>query len=289
LTERFVSVRGIRLSVREREGSGRVVLFCHATGFHSHCWDRVIACLPDARVLAVDMRGHGQSDKPAWARSGEPAPDPAVRWRDFGEDIAAFVQALELRDVLAVGHSMGGHAVSLAASMVPDAFARLLLIDPVIMRPEYYQGGAYRDHYAAKRRDDWAGPAEMYERFKPRPPFAQWDDRVLHDYCDYALEPAAEGRFRLACPPRFEAGIYANSSHPDSAIFDEIGILKTPVRILRAARSWEPGAQDMALSPTDPLIATRFPKSEEFAFEEHTHFIPMEAPEMVADHVRQLL
>jgi len=73
---------------------------------------------------------------------------------------------------------------------VSDAFAELILVDPVIMPPALYTGRPREAHYARKRRNDWRSPDEMFERFKDRPPFRDWDQAVLRDYCDYGLVPA---------------------------------------------------------------------------------------------------
>src|SRR3546814_6883623 len=52
----------------------------------------------------------------------------------------------------------------------------------------------------------------MRARFADRPPYANWDPRVLADYCTYGLLPAAEGEgFELACPPALEASVYQNA------------------------------------------------------------------------------
>ena len=80
------------------------LLLAHATGFHARCWDQVIAHLGERHVIAVDQRGHGRSDKM-----------PITDWRVLGEDLDALVRALELRDLVGVGHSMGGHAMVEAA------------------------------------------------------------------------------------------------------------------------------------------------------------------------------
>ena len=78
---------------------GQQVLLVHATGFHARCWDQVVAKLPrDWHIYAVDMRGHGRSS------NSEP-----FTWAQFGDDLIRVSQALELKDAIGVGHSMGGH------------------------------------------------------------------------------------------------------------------------------------------------------------------------------------
>lgn len=274
---RFVPVEGGELAVWERLGGGPVVLFCHATGFHARCWNRIIELLPGVHAIAVDMRGHGQSFKPA----------PPIGWKQFGADVAAVARGLGLRDVMGVGHSMGGHSLVVAAAQNPEAFSSLVLLDPVILPSQAYIG-AYEDpHYARKRRKRWASPDAMFERFREREPFVRWDERVLRDYCGYGVLPAPDGDgVILACPPEIEGSIYEQSRARESDPSAEIAAVQAPVVVVRA-----PGAAmnsseiDMMASPTDPALASRFVNGRDVRVE-YSHFIPMEAPEFVADLIR---
>src|SRR5260370_6215642 len=73
--ERSISVNGVDIAVWEWPGADPPVMFCHATGFHSRCWDQVMVHLPGRHCYALDFRGHGHSTKP-------PPPYP---WRNFGQ------------------------------------------------------------------------------------------------------------------------------------------------------------------------------------------------------------
>ncbi len=148
---RFFDLDGVRLAVFERAGAEPPVFLAHATGFHARCWNQIVARVPHRRAIAFDMRGHGLSSKP----------EPPYRWRQFGEDTAMLVRELNLHGATGVGHSMGGHSMSLAAALVPDAFAELILVDPVIMPPALYTGRPREAHYARKRRNDWQSPDEI--------------------------------------------------------------------------------------------------------------------------------
>ncbi len=81
-------------------GDGRPVLFLHSWALNSDMWAYQIAPLSDQglRCIAYDRRGHGRSDTTA---------------RDFdmdtlADDLAAVIETLDLRDVVLVGHSIGG-------------------------------------------------------------------------------------------------------------------------------------------------------------------------------------
>src|SRR5437763_6036933 len=116
----IMPVRGVNLAVWDWPGAGPTILFAHATGFHGRCWDQVIRSLPGRRAIAVDLRGHGRSAKPA----------PPYRWRAFGHDLVEVARQLDLTGAVGVGHSMGGHSIALAAALLPRTFSALLLLDP---------------------------------------------------------------------------------------------------------------------------------------------------------------
>jgi lipase len=275
--ESRVLVNGVEIALWDWPGEGAPVFFCHATGFHGRIWDRVIAHLPGRRCLAFDAHGHGRSGKP----------EPPYFWRNFAADVIAIAESLGLSGALGVGHSMGGHAVTLGAALRPVAFARLLLIDPVIRAKETYIGRWTQAEFVAKRRNQWASAQEMFERFENRQPFDAWDRRVLRDYCEYGLTPAG-GEFALACPPGIEAEIYAESPAVESNIYSEIASIQIPVHIVRSGRYPDP-ANVMGTSPTAPDLASSFAHGTDTLLAEHSHFIPMESPELVAKLITDAL
>jgi lipase len=275
-----VAVNGINLSVWDWAGEGEMLFFVHATGYHGRCWDAIVEQFPKHRCLAIDLRGHGRSDKPA----------PLSDWRIVGEDVAAVARGLGIAGAIGIGHSMGGHAVTLAAALVPDAFVRLVLIDPVIFSPERYTGAREGEHFAARRRDRWTSPEAMIERFADRAPFNAWERRVLHDYCEYGLLPAPDGDgYVLACPPAFEGGCYQTSTALGSNIYPEIARVGQPTLVVRAVAGKRADAGGFSASPTVPDLAEHFAHGRDVADAEHTHFLPMESPMRTAVYIRTML
>jgi len=96
---RFVGgATGSRLHLLEL-GSGRPVLFLHGVTLAATVWSGQLAALAgDFHVLALDLTGHGRSE----AGPGRLQLDGVVA------DVVAALEALELEDVVLVGHSMGG-------------------------------------------------------------------------------------------------------------------------------------------------------------------------------------
>lgn len=279
-TLQSIAVNGVALALWDWAGTKDTLLFVHATGFHARCWDEVIARFPGHRCLALDLRGHGRSDKPA----------PPIDWCIVGEDVAAVARSLGLEGAVAIGHSMGGHAVALAAALEPGAFGRLVLIDPVILPAERYTGVREGEHFAARRRDRWPSVAAMVERFAGRAPFNAWDPQVLRDYCDYGLLPAGDGDgFVLACPPAFEAACYQTSMAIGSNIYAEIARVRQPTLVVRATAGKPGEGGGFGVSPTAPDLAAYFALGRDVADTEHSHFLPMESPARTATYIRSML
>ncbi len=254
------------------------VLFIHATGFHARCWDKVIDLLPNVHAYAVDMRGHGRTDK-----------TPPYKWRQFGDDVAEVARALNLKDTIGVGHSMGGRAIVEAAAHEPSCFRNLVLIDPVIMSPEWYENFTPPDepHPTARRKNHFASPEAMFSRFVSRLPYSLWREDILRDYCDYGLLPVADG-FELACPPEVEAQIYTGAVEDD--VYPAVEKIAVPVQILRAKT--QPGdavTANLSASPTWSELATRFKHANDHYYPELSHFIPMQRPELIAEFVSAAL
>ena len=280
IVEHRVRANGLTFTVTEWPGAGPAVFLAHATSFHARCWDQVAERLPGVRCLAIDMRGHGRSDRP-------PPPYP---WLAFGEDVAAVTREMGIRGALGVGHSKGGHAVINGASLNPGSFAALLLVDPVVApRARYSLPAPTGQHPSAKRRNRWASPREFFDRLAGREPFSLWDPAVLRDYCEFGLVPRADGDgYELACPPEIESLLYSGGAG-EADPYPAIKSLDMPVRILRAReRADGEQAAPMSTSTCAPDLATHFRDAEDVYLPGYGHFIPMQAPALVAGHIREL-
>ena len=92
-----VRVNGVELYYQD-VGSGDAVVFVHGVWMSSRCFAPQLEGLADRhRVLALDLRGHGGSEH---AQSGHTV-------AQYARDLRAFLEALELREPVVVGWSMG--------------------------------------------------------------------------------------------------------------------------------------------------------------------------------------
>ncbi len=256
-------------------GQGASLLLLHATGFHARLWDQVVAALPPGtHVIAPDHRGHGRSYRPA----------TLANWAATSDALLPLLDGLGGHPLVGCGHSMGGYALTRLASQRPAAFRHLVLIDPVIMDPAFYPVEASpipdpADHPVARRRNSWASTEEMRARFADRPPYANWDPRVLADYCTHGLLPAAE-ELELACPPALEASVYQNALR--TSPHEWLHYLAVPSTVIRAPTGERGGELDFSLSPTWTGLGAAIGATRDELWAEHSHFIPMEDPARVA-------
>ena len=264
----------MRFAVWEWPGADPPLLFAHATSFHGRIWDQTIREFPERRCVAIEARGHGRTSQPA----------PPYHWHEFGADLTALAENLGLTGAIGIGHSMGGHTLVSVAASRPATFSGLLLIDPTIRPPELYGTPPMNVSFVRKRRNHFSSAAEMFRVYHNRPPFHAWNAAVFRDYCDYGLLPHDEA-FRLACPPDVEASIYECSKEAEANLHPVLSSVLQPTVILRAGYT---GDRPFSQSPTDPQLAARLPHGADVLLPSHTHFIPMEAPELIAQQIREL-
>ena len=119
------------------------MLFAHGFGCDQHMWRFVAPAFEDDyRVVLFDYVGGGGSDASAYD------PKRYSSLEGYAQDVLDVIHALDLRDVIFVGHSVSSMIGILAANREPDRFARLILIGPsprYINDPPYVGGFERKD------------------------------------------------------------------------------------------------------------------------------------------------
>jgi pimeloyl-ACP methyl ester carboxylesterase len=268
---RRVTVDGLSLRYLDFGGGGRPLLFLHATGFHAHLWLPYARCFaPGRRVLCLDQRGHGESDKPA----------TGYRWDEFGHDLVGFLDALDLRDVDAVGHSMGGTVIAAAAAFGSRRLARAVLLDPVLIPGAPHPEPAWDNLLASgarKRREVWASREEMLVALRAKHPFVTWEEEFVRLYVDHGVADRPDGRVELRCPRDVEATIF--SMGVLSSGFGFLERLAVPTLLVRGADS--PSLPDASAEEA----MRRLPDGRLLSVERSGHFVPQERSALVTDAI----
>ena len=97
------------------------LLFLHGGCLTAHTWDLVcLALRGDFHCLAVDQRGHGDSE---WSPTLDYGPDAHVR------DIRGLVEQLGLEQPVLIGHSLGGLNAMIYASAAAEQLAGVVVVD----------------------------------------------------------------------------------------------------------------------------------------------------------------
>ncbi|MEV0390212.1 alpha/beta hydrolase [Nonomuraea sp. NPDC050643] len=127
MTESFATVRGLRLAWLDSRHtttsgttgtSGTTVLALHGHFGRARAFAPLAAALaPDHRVIALEQRGHGHSER----GDGDFSQDAYVA------DAAAFLRGLGVGPVVVLGHSMGGVTAYLLAARHPDLVRALIV------------------------------------------------------------------------------------------------------------------------------------------------------------------
>jgi pimeloyl-ACP methyl ester carboxylesterase len=266
---RRVSVGGCSFHYLDFPGSGPPLVFLHATGFHAWLWLPYARRLaPARRVLCLDQRGHGETDKPSMG----------YRWDELGHDVAAFLDALDLRGVVAVGHSMGGTCIAAAAAAGTRRLAGAVLLDPVLVPGAPLAGPAWDGALAAgarRRRDVWPSREEMFRSLRGKPTFAAWEEEFVRLYVDHGVADRPDGQVELRCPREIESTVFANA-----VLLDGLGCLarlRVPTLLVR-------GVESPTLPPALAGEALRrLPDGRLLSVAGAGHFVPQERSAAVMD------
>lgn len=139
--------------------AARTLLFVNGFGTVQAAWDAVARpYLDDYRIIRFDNAGSGRAATASFAQHRY------LSLQAYADDLVAICRALELKDAIVVGHSVGAMIAVLASLAAPECFSRLVLIgaSPRYLDEPGYHGGfseadlnsMYREitlHYA-----DWA-------------------------------------------------------------------------------------------------------------------------------------
>jgi sigma-B regulation protein RsbQ len=141
-----------RNNVRVSGRGTQPMLFAHGFGCDQNMWRFVAPAFEDDyQVILFDYVGSGQSDLAAYDSQRYATLD------GYARDILDIVEALDLHDVILVGHSVSSMVSVLAANQQPERFDRLVMIGP---SPRYVNDPPYEGGF---ERGDIDGLLEMME------------------------------------------------------------------------------------------------------------------------------
>ncbi|MEW5733311.1 MAG: alpha/beta hydrolase [Thermodesulfobacteriota bacterium] len=275
--EGFLDAPGGKIHYYDWGGDGIPVHFLHANGFCAGVYAPMIRFLsPRLRVLATDVRGHGDSQGPEL---------PIRRWNVFVKDLTLFIENRMMPPVVGVGHSLGAVITYMAAAERPDLFSKIILVDPVIFPQRllfFWRLGKILGipvpiplaKGARRRKKSFSSRREALERFaNGRGMFATWNREFVESYLSCALLTRDDETALLKCDPELEAQIY--ESVPTDA-WSYARRIRCPALLVRGEHS------DTFLPAAALPLSRRIPDARLAVIPGTGHFVPMEKPEDLA-------
>lgn len=173
---------------RGRREAPTLVLL-HGGGANQHWWDHLAPELArNFHVVALDFRGHGDSDHPEELQVGA-----------FDRDLEALQQHLGAAELALVGHSMGAHVALRHAARHPGV-RQLVLLEPSV-GAERRESRRSRLALAARRSYATRDEARARYRFVPTTPGAPESLRAA--IADKSIRREVDGRFGFKFDPRW--------------------------------------------------------------------------------------
>ena len=252
------------------------LLFSHANGFHGRCFDPVIEDLvTDYNCTSFDYRGHGDSSFPE---------DLQVHWSQYGQDAISVAKTLNTK-IIAIGHSMGGAALVMAALQMPELFRALIIYEPIIFPVEVQKSASTRNgpsplvEGARRRRKTFASREEAFANYASKPPMNVFDPRALNAYVDHGFRDSNDS-ITLKCSPEHEARNFEMGADHDTS--SQLKNLQVPTWVVSGAQQ---PAQPSGLAAQ---IANQIPNAKFIEWSDLGHFGPMQQPSRLAKLIREV-
>lgn len=201
------------------------VVLLHGAGAHAHWWAPLVPhLLPGWRLIAPDLRGHGESD---WA-------SPPYLIEHFSADLHALLDAFGLEKVVLIGHSMGGRVAAWFAAHHPERVRALALLEArmAVLKVEGVDrwrgvkiGGGPRRVYATR--------AQALAAFRVIPPEAGIALGVLAELAAHAVVELRPGEWAL----RFDRRVLLLDGSRLDDLFHLLPRIRCPAVVLRATES----------------------------------------------------
>ena len=190
-SHRIKGAHGLELHVLEWSTEGVPLVLLHGLGNEAHLWDDFVpAVAPHYHVIALDQRGHGDSD---W--------DPEARYdaESMADDLEAVLDAFEIDRFVLLGFSMGGRVSMTFAGRHPERLAGLVIAD---IGPEVDARGVLRigGEMAEHRAPVFANVQEYAAMLSLNYPAGQ--PHALKRMAEFGLRKRDDGLFELKMDPK---------------------------------------------------------------------------------------
>lgn len=197
-TDRDITIDGLRIhyvdwTLPGDEAKPPLILL-HGIARMAHSFDHIAPHFTDRyRVLAMDMRGHGDS---GWH------PQAAYLVEDYVQDLEGLVQQLGLSGVVLWGASTGGRVAQVFAGSHPELTKAVIVEDVGPERPKEVSNR--RSGRMAREQLGWANMDELLALL--RTSYPRTAEQILRHFAEHNAKPREDGRLVLKRDPDIEKG-----------------------------------------------------------------------------------
>lgn len=252
---------GIEIQVAVWEGKGSPVLCIHGLTANSRFWDCLASALsPRHKIIAMDLRGRGLSDKPSTGYSID----------HHCKDVLALMDDLGLKRPALMGHSLGAFISLVFAAQHPERVDGLILVDGGGKLTEKQMAKVFAGIKPSLDRLGQVFPSfQDYVSQMKEAPFLQPWNSFMETYFRYEVEEV-EGGLRSRVHPKHIEEEAQNLGKVDSTQF--YAKVTSPTLILRATKGLL--AEDDLVLPKDVAerMVREMKKAECLDLEETNHY-----------------
>ena len=226
-TPRMITAKGygIHIQLAVWEGKGNPILCLHGLTANCRFWDGLASALaPDHRVMAMDLRGRGLSDKPASGYSIE----------HHCQDVLTLIDDLGLTRPVLIGHSLGAFISLVVAAKHPQRVDRLILVDGGGKLSEEQIARVFAGIKPSLDRLGRVFPSfEAYIAPLPKAPFLQPWNSFMETYFRYEVEEVEGGVRSRVYPKHIEEEAINLRGVNSTQFYNKVA---SPTLILRATK-----------------------------------------------------
>ena len=227
MISRFVRTNGIRLHYLEEGASGPTMVLLPGLTANAHSFDGLLTAGLAGRikVLALDLRGRGETDQP-----------DSYTLDDHVADVIGVLDALEIDRVVLGGHSFGGLLTYHLAANHPHRVDRCVVIDaPALIGPEVFE----QIKPSLDRLDVTQPSWDHYLRLVKRMPyFGDWWDPAIERYFRADVRENPDGTVRARSRAEHIRAVI--DGFKDLQWLETVRRVEQPVLFLRAPGAYGP-------------------------------------------------
>lgn len=256
---RNLLINGLRLHVLDwGQESNPVLVLLHGGVVTSRTWGPFCALLADKyRLIAMDMRGHGDSE---WPREGD------SNHNAMADDLAKLITTMELENPIVVGHSVGGLLLMRVMLKSPQLLGSAVLVDV----------GPKTAYAGWKPRSEVTEAGRLYDEIEAyvqrNAPRLKRSEEHMRRNAHHEFMRRMNGKYQLKYDPRHPMGGPDERTMPGLPKLEQMADYRGRCLLVRGENSWFLDADDAV------EFAQRLPQGELVTVPDCEHMVYVENP-----------